>query len=363
MDVDSMEKLTSTIKEHDGYINIITHNDPDGILAAVITVRALIKMDFDDIGIFFESPSAIQSGNSFLLDEEDEGFVGGFIIILDLPHDEHAHVWIDHHDTTAVPSDASLFVFHDTGHSAATLAYMFFKQLFKDGGDLIDEDLLDYVDARDTGREPKRIAPEFEQFSMAIYDDRNDYDFMVDLIFDMVEIPDLTRIVGTPEIQRKVRHQQKKIKRGMRQLKDILVFDDFNSFLEAIDEESNKETTDKTKKRYFFYNGFLFYDESDVGNQDDREHHSAALPYFILNPQVKKMGINYRYMLVYKGDDRNAVIHCTVSVNQARKDSRELDASKYAETRGGGGHWYAAGFRMEIPDFFEVIKDIHEYYG
>ena len=126
-----MEDLEYAIEDSDYVVNIVTHNDPDGLLSAAICIRALKSLDVEfDYRVFFENPSTIQKGESYFLNKDSEGFIGGFIILLDLPYHESANIWIDHHESEGgtIVSPLAIFTVHDTRNSAATLTHEFFKE-------------------------------------------------------------------------------------------------------------------------------------------------------------------------------------------------------------------------------------------
>ncbi|MHA1999291.1 MAG: hypothetical protein ACTSU9_14325 [Promethearchaeota archaeon] len=359
-------RFKELIQENDAYINIVTHNDPDGLVAAAITIKGLLEMGFDDIGIFFEGPSTIQKGRSFLLDEKSDNYVDGFIILLDLPYHENAHVWIDHHEGGISPSARTRFIYHDKEHSAATLTHIFFTTRLGLNGPLINLKFLQYVDARDTGKPPevqKNAAIDFEAFSMAVYDDRNDYNFLIDLIRRVVENESMKDVVNDSRIRIKVKHQKKRRNRGLRHLDNMLVAETPDEFLKLVDVESDKAPDDPGKRRFFYFKKFLCYDESDIITQELDVKYGAAIPYFVLVPEAEKREIDYNYLLVFRGDHKKDIIHCTISLNQSKEIDGVQDVSKFARKMGGGGHKYAAGFVIPLDKFMHTLEACVDYFS
>nr|MDO8115972.1 hypothetical protein [Candidatus Sigynarchaeota archaeon] len=357
-----MERLRAAIQE-EGYASILTHNDPDGIVAAAITIRALQKMGLsnDEIDVIFESPSSIQNDRSRFLDPDEQDFVGGFIIIIDLPLHQLARVWIDHHALEA--KDATVlesieFHLHDTSSSAAVLARQFFNEKLGIKGSLCNPQLLEFVNARDIGLAPTVANKDFETLSMAIHEDRTDYDFFLDIIDLLAKSDDTKWIVTDAKIQTKAKHQKKRVNRGVMQVETLIPSTDEISFFKAIDIESEKDPSDETKHRVFLLDDrLLFLDFSDIDNPDKERRYGISIPYYTVEPALKKGGHDYKGMLTYRGDDKTGDIHCTISINQSKEDLvQNVDVSGFARQYGGGGHRFVSGFIIGPDRFMKVIK-------
>ncbi|MHA1793905.1 MAG: hypothetical protein ACTSVI_14785 [Promethearchaeota archaeon] len=352
--------MSAEIQKCSGEINIITHNDPDGLVAAAITMRALFELNFGDVAIFYESPSNIQRNSSKILDRENDNFIGGFIIIIDLPYHESAKVWFDHHisekDVKIKPN--TVIHRHDVNTSAALLVYKFFKNEIKIKDALCDEYFLEYVNARDIGLEPSIVKKEYEILSNSVFEDRNDYDFFDKIIHKLTTNLSIKEIVKDSLIQNKNKRQLKKLNRSLKYLERIYVAKDFSDFMKTIDYESEKSIDTPDKIRFFYFKGFLFVDASDIGTLEKNRKYGIALPYYIIEKKLAEMNLNYLGMLIYRGDDNKGVIHCTVSINQAKEELESIiDVSKFAERYGGGGHQFVAGFSISPEKFLDVISD------
>ncbi|MFX0099311.1 MAG: hypothetical protein ACFFCS_06985 [Candidatus Hodarchaeota archaeon] len=363
-----MEDLEYAIEESDYLVNIVTHNDPDGILSAAICIRALNTLDVEfDYQIFFESPSTIQKDESRYLNQDSDEFIGGFIILLDLPYHESASIWIDHHEseTGTDTNPSTLYVVQDTRNSAATLTHKFFKDEIGVQENLVDINFLDHIDCRDIGNQPKVSKKEYELFSMCVFENRNDFRFFEKLVDQLVTTTDIGKITQDPGILAKAKIQKKKLKRGLKVLDDIISVETRNAFIDIIDKESDKETIDETKKRFFLFSKLLFFDLSDMVNYEMEGKHGISLPYFILDPELKKRNIEYFIFLVYRGDDQTGLIHCTISKNQVLDYKNEalekLDLSEYAKEHGGGGHAFVSGFTIKPDRFLDVISETLDY--
>ncbi len=358
-----MERLRDGIKKA-GYATIITHNDPDGIVAAAICTRALRKMGIqdEDIDVLFESPSSIQNGKSRFLDPGDDDFAGGYLIIVDLPFHNLARVWIDHHASEAKHAallESADFHLHDTARSAAFLARQFFAGTMGIKGSLCNDQFLEFINARDIGLVPPVITKDFEALSMAIHEDRNDYDFFLDLVDRLARDDGLSWIATEAKVQAKAKHQKKRVNRGTMQVEGLIFSTDEGAFLKAIDTESEKGPGDETKHRVFLLeNTFLFLDFSDLDSPEKDRKHGVSIPYYTIEPALKKTGHDYDGMLTYRGDDKTGGIHCTISINQSKDYLvQNVDVSEFARQNGGGGHRFVSGFVISPDRFIDVIKE------
>lgn len=350
-----------------GGASIITHDDPDGILAAAIAVRALESTGIDDVSITFESPSAVQRGASRFLDPRSDSFVGKFIILLDLPHHGCAHAWIDHHEHPALDdSSVPAFMLHDTSRSAAALTDEFFRKRLGFEGPLCDRELLAFVNARDIGKEPARAKKEHELFSMAIHEDRKDYKFFFDLIDDLVDNEGTGWMLSNPAILTKSKRQKKRLAKGRLALDALVVASTLDEFIHAIDTESDKVGDDPTKRRVFLLEdaggkgaGFLLFDFSDIDGPRRERELGISIPYYTISPALRARNLDYGFLLVLRGDETTGELRCTLSVNQAKPDvALNHDVSVFARSRGGGGHGFVAGFRIAPAAFLDAIKDV-----
>ncbi len=349
-------------------VNIVTHNDPDGLLAAAICTRGLIALGVsdDDIDFVFESPSAVQQGKSRFLDPRSDDFVGGIIVVLDLPYTPQAHFWIDHHSSELDVKLASgtLVVVQDTSKSAAALTHEFFVNSAGVQSKLCDPTFLDFVDARDTGRAPKAITKEFEAISLAIHEDRDDYSFFVDVIDALVYNPDPRPFAADARVIMKAKRERKRINRGIELLHDMIVAKEKQDLFKQIDVESDKPFGDASKKRVFLYKQFLFFDFSDINNMEKEKASGAAIPYYIIEPELKLRGLEYSSLLSYRGDDKTGEIHATISINQAKPEVvKAFDVASFAKQRGGGGHRFVAGFIIPPEAFTGTISQALSFFG
>jgi hypothetical protein len=349
-------------------VNIVTHNDPDGLLAAAICTRGLIALGVNDndIDFVFESPSAIQQGKSRFLDPKSDDFVGGIIVVLDLPYTPQAHIWIDHHasELDAKPAGGTRVVVQDTSKSAAALTHDFFAKTMRVQAKLCDPAFLDFVDGRDTGREPRSITKEFEAISLAVLEDRDDYSFFVDVIDILVDDPDPRPIAADPRVIMKAKRERKRINRGIELLRGMIVAKEKQDLFKQIDVESDKPFSEASKKRVFFYKQFLFFDFSDIDNMEKEKASGAAIPYYIIEPELKQRGFEYSYMLSFRGDDKTGEIHATISINQAKPDAvKAFDVGFFAKQRGGGGHRFVAGFVIPPEGFTETISQVLSFFS
>nr|MDO8085721.1 hypothetical protein [Candidatus Sigynarchaeum springense] len=349
-------------------VNIVTHNDPDGLLAAAICTRGLIALGVNDdnIDFVFESPGNIQQGKSRFLDPQSDDFIDGIIIVLDLPYTKQAHFWIDHHSSEldVKPSDGTLVVVQDTSKSAAALTYDFFAKTMHVQGKLCDLAFLDFVDARDIGRPPKTISKEYEAILLAILQDRDDYSFFVDVIDMLVDDPDPRPITVDPRVIMKAKKERKQINRGAALLHTLVVEKEKQDFFKQIDIESDKPFGDESKKRVFLYKQFLFLDFSDIDNPEKEKANGAVIPYYIIEPELKKLGLEYFYFLSFRGDDKTGEIHATISINQAKSEAvKAFDVSSFAKKRGGGGHRFVAGFTIPPETFTETISQAMSFFA
>ena len=338
-----------------GGVSIVTHNDPDGILAAAIAVRSLHQLGVVDLDVFFESPSAIQKKESRFLDENSEDFVGGFIIVLDLPFNNSASIWIDHHEQSVVPEPGEYTreIIHDKSNSASILAHNFFSKYMPEDFKLCDLKFLNFINCRDIGLNPGEFSPEYETFSLAIYENRNDYNFFTDLVFMVAKTINVRQIIADHRIVLKSKRQLKKIKKGKKEFDNLVVSKSRDEFISQIDDESDKSTGDHTKSRIFIFNNFLFIDFSDFS----RSEQDISIPYYIINEQLSKYGLDYSFLLVIRGDELTGEFHCTVSINQNKKKIVErYDVSLLANNFGGGGHHFVAGFIIKPDQFLATIK-------
>ena len=347
-------------------VNIVTHNDPDGLLAAAICTRGLEALGIDDIEFYFESPSIIQKKRSRFLDDIDgDDFIGGFIIILDLPYHELARVWIDHHASeldTAV-SDKTIFAVQDTTKSAAALTHDFFAEKLQIKEKLCDLAFLDFVNARDIGQVPKTITKEFETFSLAVFEDRDDYRFFTDMVDALADGKDVKAIAAEGPVQIKAKKQHKMINRGIELLQNLFVASNKEEFLHEIDVESDKKTSDQTKKRIFFHNQFLLFDFSDLDNLEKERKFGASIPYYIIDGELQKKELQYSFLLAMHGDDKTGDIHATISINQALASVvAQFDVGEFAKQQGGGGHRFVAGFIVGPEQFLQMITDTMDFF-
>jgi nanoRNase/pAp phosphatase (c-di-AMP/oligoRNAs hydrolase) len=360
-----MERILESIRDVGG-VSIVTHNDPDGILAAAICCRALASKGVGarDVDMYFESPSTVQKNASRFLDPDGEDFVGGFIILLDLPYNENADIWIDHHEseTDIVPNEATLAVVQDTTRSAAMLANEFFLDLVGTSTLLCDPRFLEFVDARDTGGPVGDIPEAFETLSLAIHEDRNDYAFFEELVRTLAKSDDVAKIVQEGKVILKAKNERRKVNRGIKHLENTFASDDFDTFMSAIDRESSKIAGDETKLRSFLVQDLLlFLDFSDFDNSEKEKKQGISVPYYIIDEILKRIGHSYSFLLVFRGDDKTGDIHCTIGINQSEeKDiaTNDVDISQLAKDLGGGGHDYAAGFVIPPEKFLETIERV-----
>lgn len=341
-------------------VNIVTHNDPDGLLSAAICTRGLISLGIndEDIDFVFESPSAIQQGKSRFLDPTSNDFIGGIIIVLDLPYTPLAHVWIDHHASELEVNLASgtRVVVQDTSKSAAALTHDFFAKTMHVHGLLCDLAFLEFVDARDVGRVPNTIVKEFEAISLAVHEDRDDYSFFIDIIDALVDNPDPRPIAADPRVTMKAKRERKRINRGIEYLHKMVVAKEKKDLLHQIDVESDKSFQDTSKNRVFYYKRFLFFDFSDIDSLEKEKTSGVAIPYYIIAPELKQLGLEYSYLLSFRGDDKTGKIHGTISINQANMDAvQSFDVAQFAKQRGGGGHRFVAGFIIPPESFIDTI--------
>lgn len=358
----TMAQLTDAIGDQP--VNIVTHNDPDGLLAAAICTRGLEALGIDDIEFYFESPSIIQQNRSRFLDAENDDFIGGFIIILDLPYHELARVWIDHHaselDTTV--SNKTIITVLNTTKCAAALTYDFFAGQLNVEEKLCDLAFLEYVNARDIGQEPKTFTKDFETFSLAVLEDRDDYKFFTDMVDALADGKDVKTIVADGRVQIKAKKQRKMINKGIELLQGLFVASTKEEFLHEIDIQSDKNSFDASKKRIFFYNQFLLFDFSDLDNLDKERKFGASIPYYIINGELQKKGFQYSFLLGMHGDDKTGEIHATISINQALSEVVErFDVGEFAKQQGGGGHRFVAGFIVGPEKFLQVIADAMDF--
>ncbi|MEX2684046.1 MAG: hypothetical protein Q6373_020930 [Candidatus Sigynarchaeota archaeon] len=348
-------------------VNIITHNDPDGLLAAVICTRGLIALGVkdEDIDFLFESPGNIQQGKSRFLEPNSDDFIGGIIIVLDLPYTKQAHVWIDHHasELEVKTTSETRVVVQDTSKSAAALTHDFFAKTMQVQAKLCDPAFLDFIDARDTGRPPKAFPKEYEAISLAILEDREDYSFFIDVIDMLVDEPDPRPIATDPRVISKAKKQRKRINRGIELLRGLFVANEKTDFFTRIDVESDKSFGDESKKRVFLYKQFLFIDFSDVDNSEKQETIGAVIPYYIIEPELKKLGLDYSFLLSYRGNETTGEIHATISINQAKKEVvKAFDVATFAKRRGGGGHRFVAGFIIPPDEFTTAISQALSFF-
>jgi hypothetical protein len=359
-----MAQLKDAIRDQP--VNIVTHNDPDGLLAAAICTRGLEMLGIDDIEFYFESPSIIQQNRSRFLDVDSDAFIGGFIMILDLPYHELARVWIDHHaselDTTM--SEKTIVAVQDTTKCAAALTYDYFTEQEHVTEKLCDRAFLEYVNARDIGQAPKTITKDYETFSLAVLEDRDDYKFFKDMVNDLADCKDVKSIAADGPVLIKAKKQRKMINRGIELLQNLFVANSKDEFLHEIDVESDKETGDASKKRIFFYSGFLLFDFSDLDNLDKERTFGASIPYYIIEGELQKKELKYSFLLGMHGDDKTGEIHTTISINQALHDVVEkFDVGDFAKQQGGGGHRFVAGFIVGPEKFLQMIEDTMNFFG
>ncbi|HME54681.1 MAG TPA: hypothetical protein VKM55_20915 [Candidatus Lokiarchaeia archaeon] len=358
-----MVKLKDAIGDQP--VNIVTHNDPDGLLAAAICTRGLESISIDDIEFYFESPSIIQQDRSRFLDVESDNFIGGFIIILDLPYNPLARVWIDHHasEMEVTPSEKTVFAIQDTTKCAAALVHDFFTKQLQVKEKLCDPAFLEYVNARDIGQVPKTMTKDYETFSLAVMEDRDDYKFFTSMVDALADGKDVKVIAAEGPVLIKAKKQHKMINRGLELLQDLFVAGDKEEFLHEIDVESDKETGDASKKRIFFYNQFLLFDFSDLDNLDKERKFGASIPYYIIGGELQKMGMQYSFLLGMHGDDKTGEIHATISINQALDEVVErFDVGEFAKQQGGGGHRFVAGFIVGPERFLQVIANTLDFF-
>nr|MDO8114489.1 hypothetical protein [Candidatus Sigynarchaeota archaeon] len=358
-----IQDLKNAIKQEP--INIVTHNDPDGLLAAAICTRGLNALGADDIDYVFESPSTIQQKKSRFLDPESDDFIGGFIIILDLPYHELARIWIDHHasELDAKPAPGTLIVVQDTSKCAATLVYDFFKNQLGVKEKLCDPGFLEYVEARDIGRALKINVKDYEVFSLAILEDRDDYNFFFDIIDVLVEDLNPKRLAQDAKVMLKAKKQKKQINKGIELLHNMSVATERDEYFHQIDKESDKAVDDASKKRVFFYKKCLFFDFSDLDNPNKEREYGAVIPYYIIEPELQKQNVQYSFLLVYRGDEKTGEIHCTISINQANADLvKNFDVSEFAKQKGGGGHRFVSGFSISPEQFLPTISHLLDFF-
>lgn len=349
-------------------VNIVTHNDPDGLLAAAICTRGLIALGIndDDIDFVFESPSAVQQGKSRFLDPRNDDFVGGIIIVLDLPYTPQAHFWIDHHasELDVTPSSGTRVVVQDTSKSAAALTHEFFANTLHIQRKLCDAAFLDFVDARDTGRAPATATKEFEAISLAVHENRDDYSFFMDVIDMLVENPDPRPIAADARVIMKAKRERKRVNRGIDLLRGMIITENRHDFFKHIDTESDKPLDDTSKKRVFLYKQFLFFDFSDIDNPEKERSSGATIPYYVIEPELKQLGCSYSYLLTFRGDDKTGEIHATISINQGKPEVvKAFDVAAFAKKRGGGGHRFVAGFVIAPETFTGTISQALSFFA
>ncbi len=362
MDVNKFRNLVN-----DKEINIITHNDPDGIVASAVFIRALKDMGYkiDKKNIFFEGPSNIQNKKSKFLDENSEFSLSGIIVILDLPYHEKADIWLDHHESNkAIKNISDKILINSQEKSASYLTYDFFVNNLGLNKNIFDLKFLNYVDARDRGIKPKENKVEYEDISLSIYENRNSYSFFKNLVMELVDNDNILEISNNRHVKKREKKKRKKIERGILELKNMVIAKEKEDFIANIDNESEKPLNDKTKRFIFYYNGFVFLDLSDIINYEIENKYGITLPYFILEKELNKKNLDFSFFLVYAGDDKTGNIHCSISINQ-KKDrlSKEIDVSKFAHKYGGGGHKFVAGFTILPNKYLEVIYDILESFN
>ncbi|MHA1368393.1 MAG: hypothetical protein ACTSRA_01590, partial [Promethearchaeota archaeon] len=225
-----------------------------------------------------------------------------------------------------------------------------------------DKDFLKFVNARDTGLKIDLVRKDFEAIWLATNFDRHNHNFLLDLIDWLVSGLSIEQIAKRPEITIRAKKQRKKIKRGLLQLDEMIASETFNGFIEEIDKESDKEKSDVTKKRFFYYKGFIFCDLSDIKNDADELKYGISLPYYILEPELRRRGWDFKFLLTCRGNDRTGNLHYTFSINQSRSDLvSNINLNEFATAKGGGGHTFISGFVTEPESFLDTIKDAFEF--
>jgi hypothetical protein len=180
----------------------------------------------------------------------------------------------------------------------------------------------------------------------------------------LVEDPDPRPIAADPRVTTKAKRERKQINRGIELLRSIVVADENQDFFKQIDAESDKQFGDASKKRVFYYKQFLLFDFSDIDNLEKERANGAAIPYYIIEPELKLMGLEYSFLLTYRGDDKTGEIHATISINQAKPTVvQSFDVGNFAKQRGGGGHRFVAGFIIPPESFMETISQVLSYFS
>jgi oligoribonuclease NrnB/cAMP/cGMP phosphodiesterase (DHH superfamily) len=181
-------------------MRLVTHNDFDGIVCAVL-IDSVEEIE----SISFADPSAVQH-KEFIITSQD--------IIADLPYHHKCAMWFDHHASSAPKEGQKFEGLFKIAPSAARVVFDYYENPYLDKF----KDLVDAADKLDSGNltlEEVRKPTSYGLLSITLESDdiREDHDYRRRVI-DWLEHKQIDEVLKIPEV----------VERYTKKLKDYDVF-------------------------------------------------------------------------------------------------------------------------------------------
>jgi|GEM_PF-711926 len=295
------------------YKRIVTHTDFDGTISALF-----LREMFDIEDIRFTEPWLIQSGD-FWIKKGD--------IIVDLPYNEKASLWIDHHKSTeefALKNPSEKKIHDSTKKSCPPIIYERFHKEFP----VLEEykyliEPCNKIDSAEFTKEDLENPDVYGLLSMSLRsDDKKKDDEFKRFLINMLSFTKADKVLEQPMIKNRINNRLKEIDEWKTKIKDFV-------------KEYKQEKV-------------LVIDTSE-----------EELP----------RGQKFWLYLMYPGNSHSIMIDSIKNDSETLKISvgknifedfpeRKIDVSELMKAYGGGGHKDVGGCGIPKNKKEEIIKDL-----